>query len=226
MAGGWTDAWETSILNHELRSTAYTLPTTGAFGYFTVTPVDAGTGGTEVSGNAYARQAYNPALGQWSAPTTGSTQNAAAITFPVATPAGQGRVFSLGYFDATGGTVLRHIIPLVTSAYQPFEMVDTVGGVFTARSHGFAAGDAVRLFPVPTLTNAALPTGVATDTQYFVRTAGLTADAFTLSTTGAAGTLIVPTTTGAGEVAKDGSFNVVANSQLTFAINSITLTLD
>jgi len=46
---------------------------------------------------------------------------------------------------------------------------------FTLVSHGFSVGDAVRL-----TTTGALPTGVEAYKTYYIATAGLTADEFTL----------------------------------------------
>ncbi len=65
---------------------------------FTVTPTKAG-GGTEVSGNAYARVSTAPT--DWT--VSGSpfvAQNANTITFPTATPAGWGTIVAVGLFDA------------------------------------------------------------------------------------------------------------------------------
>jgi hypothetical protein len=97
---GKSDYLENKILDHTLRNTAYTSPTTVYVGLFTVAPTDAG-GGTEVSGGAYARQsvAFDAASG-------GATANSALITFPTATAA-WGTVVAFGIFDQlTGGNLL------------------------------------------------------------------------------------------------------------------------
>lgn len=221
MAGGWIDSYENTWLNYEFRSQAYTQPTNHYIGYFTVTPIDAGTGGTEVSGNAYARQTVAAGTGSWSAPAGSGTTNSGTVTFPVATPSAQGRVYSLGIWDASTAGNIKHVLPLVTGSYKNFEAVDTAAGNITTYSHGFSANDVVRFFPV----GGTLPTGISVDTQYFVISAGLTTDVFRVATT-QGGSAVVPSTTGAGEVAKDGSFNIVANSQLTFAASSITVGTD
>ncbi len=73
---------------------------------FTATPSDTG-GGTEVSGNAYARVAVTNNATNWPAASAGSKANGAAITFPQATPAGWGVVTQFGIFDAsTAGNLL------------------------------------------------------------------------------------------------------------------------
>lgn len=86
-----------------------TFPTKGANAYvalFTAAPSDSG-GGTEVSGNAYARQAIANANWTSGAAGTGSITNSALIAFPAATPAGWGTVTHFGIFDAlTVGNLL------------------------------------------------------------------------------------------------------------------------
>lgn len=70
---------------------------------FTATPGEAG-GGTEVSGNAYAR--VTTATSDWNAAASGLVDNANAITFPQATGA-WGTVTHFGLFDAaTVGNLL------------------------------------------------------------------------------------------------------------------------
>ena len=96
-----SDYLEDKIINHVLRNTAYTSPTTVYAALFTVTPSDTG-GGTEVSGNGYARQSV-----AFDAPSpSGETQNTAAITFPTAT-GDWGTIVAWGLFDAlTTGNLL------------------------------------------------------------------------------------------------------------------------
>lgn len=84
---------------------------------FTTAPTDAG-GGTEVSGNAYARVPVTSALANWagtqsagsttaSTGTSGTTSNNGAVTFPTPTPLDWGTVVAVGIFDAlTGGNLL------------------------------------------------------------------------------------------------------------------------
>ena len=70
-------------------------------GLYTVIPSDAGTGGTEVSGGGYARQAVT-----FGTPAGGSMSNSAAIEFPTAT-ADWGTANGWGLFDAsTGGNLV------------------------------------------------------------------------------------------------------------------------
>ena len=83
-----------------------TAPTNTYIGLFTAAPSDSG-GGTEVSGNAYARQAIAAAAWTSGAAGSGQIQNTNAITFPAANPSGWGTVTHFGVFDAvTVGNLL------------------------------------------------------------------------------------------------------------------------
>lgn len=99
-----TDYLEMKLLQHLFGTTAFTRPTNISIGLFTVAPtVDAGTGGSEVVGNAYARQSISQLDASWTGlPTAGAgaIDNAAAITFPAATPAQWGTIVAVGVWDA------------------------------------------------------------------------------------------------------------------------------
>lgn len=76
------------------------------FALFTVSPNEAGTGGTEVTGGSYARKAVTNNTTNWNAASSGSKTNAAAIDFVAAT-ANWGTIVSFGIYDAsTGGNLL------------------------------------------------------------------------------------------------------------------------
>lgn len=93
---------ENALINATLRNTSYTSPTTVYVALYTTDPTDADTG-TEVSGNAYARQSVT-----FSAPSGGVTSNSAAVEFPQATGS-WGTVAYIGLRDAsTGGNLLYH----------------------------------------------------------------------------------------------------------------------
>lgn len=84
------------------RGTAFPAATGSLYvALFTAAPSDSG-GGTEISGNAYARQALSKAAGSWTlgAAGSGNITNTAAITFPAATPALWGTVTHFALFDA------------------------------------------------------------------------------------------------------------------------------
>lgn len=91
---GKSDYLENKVLDHVLRNTAYTSPTTVYMALFTAAPSDAG-GGTEVSGNNYARTAIT-----FGAAASGAISNSADCTFP--TPSGSwGACTHFGIFDAS-----------------------------------------------------------------------------------------------------------------------------
>ena len=87
-----SDYLEGQIRAHIFRTASFTKPTVLAIALCTAAPTDASTGATitEVANaNGYARQTLNPLDANWTAAssTDGLTDNASAITFPVATGA-------------------------------------------------------------------------------------------------------------------------------------------
>lgn len=93
---------ENALINATLRNTAYTSPTTVYLALYTSDPTDADAG-TEVTGNAYARQSIT-----FGAPSNGVSTNSAAIEFPQATGS-WGTVAYVGIRDAsTAGNLLYH----------------------------------------------------------------------------------------------------------------------
>ena len=111
----FSDFFEAAILNW-FRGTTFPVATGSVFpSLHTSATTDAG-GGTEVSGNAYARQTMTKASGTWTAPSaTGIISNTAAVTFPAATPATWGTVTHGALWDAsTVGNMIMHG-PLGTS---------------------------------------------------------------------------------------------------------------
>jgi len=98
----FSDYLEDKVLNHVFGGTSYTPPSTLYVGVFTSAASDSGPG-TEVSGNAYARQSATFTVSGTS-PTEAT--NDAAIEFPEAT-GNWGTVSYAGVFDAlTGGNML------------------------------------------------------------------------------------------------------------------------
>lgn len=97
-----TNYLEDALVNHVLRNTAMTSPTTVYCALFTDPPGEAG-GGTEVAGGSYARQSV-----AFSSPSNGVTSNSATITFPTAT-GDWGEVDSFAIFDdPTAGNMLYY----------------------------------------------------------------------------------------------------------------------
>ena len=104
------------LLDHVLRNTAYTSPATVYVALFTVVPGVDGTGGTEVTGGSYARQALSS-----SAAAAGMATSSAALTFP-SMPAATVR--GAGLFDATPAgnllTVTTFQTPVSVAAASDF----------------------------------------------------------------------------------------------------------
>ena len=101
MAGSFSDYLENELLDHVLKTTAYTVPTNLYVALYTAAPTDAG-GGTEVSGGSYARKLHNA----YDASSGGATENTGVITFATAT-ASWGTVLAFAIFDEiTGGNML------------------------------------------------------------------------------------------------------------------------
>lgn len=100
---GKTDYAEAKVLDHLNGKTSFTMPT-AYVALFTAAPSDSG-GGTEVTGGSYARVATTGST--WAAASSGSTSNAAVVTFPTAS-ASWGTVTHYATFDASsGGNMLR-----------------------------------------------------------------------------------------------------------------------
>ena len=99
----FSDYTENLVLNWLLTTNSATRPTAWYVALFTAAPSDTG-GGTEVSGNAYARTA----TGTISISGTATTaSNAAAIEFAAANGGSWGTITHAAIFDAsTGGNML------------------------------------------------------------------------------------------------------------------------
>lgn len=112
-----SDYLENILTDHLFRTRTFTKPATIGIALFTVAPSDSG-GGTEVSGNNYARATFTPGDTQWngtqgnttgnSSGTGGLSSNAVTLTFP--TPSGTwGNVVAWGIYDAaSAGNLLIH----------------------------------------------------------------------------------------------------------------------
>lgn len=88
---------ENKILDHLTGKGAYSAPATLNVALYTATPSDTG-GGTEVSGNGYAR--VSTVTADWNTASAGAVNNANDIAFPTAT-GNWGTVTHFGLFDAT-----------------------------------------------------------------------------------------------------------------------------
>ena len=106
MAGQMADYLETAALNHFLKGSSYTQPTHIYVALFTANP-NGGGGGTEVTGNAYARTICD--AWTFTGVEPASASNTSTVTFPTATPAGWGTIIAWALFDLlTGGNMLYY----------------------------------------------------------------------------------------------------------------------
>ena len=100
----FSDYLENALLDHLFGKATFSAPANIFIALFTVAPADDGTGGTEVSGGAYAR--VSTAAADWNAAAAGLIDNLNAIVFPQAT-ANWGTVVAFGLYDAlTAGNYL------------------------------------------------------------------------------------------------------------------------
>jgi hypothetical protein len=107
----FTDYTENLALTYLFTTGSATRPTAWYVGLFTAAPSDTG-GGTEVSGNGYARVVTGTISGSGTATTF---TNAAAIEFAAASGGNWGTIGWAGIFTAsTGGTLLAWS-PLTTA---------------------------------------------------------------------------------------------------------------
>jgi hypothetical protein len=98
---------ENALLDHHLGGPDYTRPGTVYVALFSAAPSDAG-GGTELSGNGYARKAVTNNATNWPAASGGSKSNGVEIRFDAATGSNWAAATHFGIFDASsGGNLLR-----------------------------------------------------------------------------------------------------------------------
>ncbi len=100
----FSDYTENLVLNWLFTTNSATRPTAWFVGLFTAAPSDSG-GGTEVSGNNYARKATGTMSVSGTSPT--NCTNSAAIEFNAASGGNWGTITHIAIFDAsTSGNML------------------------------------------------------------------------------------------------------------------------
>mgnify|MGYP003150247287 CR=1 FL=1 len=103
----FTNFLETEILDHVFAGAAYSAPGTKYLALYTAAPGETG-GGTELSGDAYARQSV-------AFSTSGNTtSNSSAVEFPTATGS-WGTITHVGVFDAVSSGNLMCYAALTAS---------------------------------------------------------------------------------------------------------------
>lgn len=147
-----SDFYENKLIDFMFRAQALgvtgataaagTGPATLYVGLLTANATDS-TGGTEVTGNAYARVAVTSALANWagtqaaasviaSSGASGTTSNNGVITFPTPTPSGWGTVTGVGVYDAaSGGNLLFYSALTVSKTINPGDAVTFPAGTLT-----------------------------------------------------------------------------------------------
>lgn len=96
----FSDYLEDELLDHVFRNASYSSPAAVYLALYTVNPTDAG-GGTEVTGNDYARQEIT-----FGAASGGAIANTSAVEF-TADGGNFGTITGVGVFDAaTSGNLL------------------------------------------------------------------------------------------------------------------------
>lgn len=205
----------TNLKNALLNSAATNgLVTSGThMALFTAFPPTIGS--NEVAGGspAYARKAAAWTASASSGAISPNSGIPAAFDVP-----GSTTVRAVGVVTASTAGSLLAWSPAGAAARRAFS-VDSAGVTnndFFSPAHGLVAGNSVLVWPT---IGAALPTGVAEDTEYFVIATGLTTDSFRLSAT-LGGSAIDITAIGDGDVqqftpevfAGQGVYNVSAFS--------------
>lgn len=113
---GFTNAVELDLLEHFFQGAAL-ADTPSHLALFTVAPGEDGTGGTEVSGGAYARVAVTANGTNWGSGSAGdpsTIENLLEISFAEAT-ANWGTVVAAAYMDASSGGDVLFVFDLGTS---------------------------------------------------------------------------------------------------------------
>jgi len=121
-----SDYLEDKLLDHVLRGTSYTSPTTVYVGLYTSDPADDNSG-TEVSGGSYARQSLSVTTA-----SAGIVTSSSDVTFPQAT-ANWGTISHIGILDAlTSGNLLMHTSLTTSKTIETGDIFKIPSGNLTA----------------------------------------------------------------------------------------------
>ena len=223
---------ETELLNHYLVNLdvadigdAAGLQNSVAAGNFhialhTADPGEAGDQTTsEATFTSYARVAVARSAGGWT--VSGSTaDNAAAITFPSATGGSNVIMFwSMGVAASGASKIfLRGHCGIAPTIFTVLASNDTV----TSFAHGMTTDNRVVFFTRP---GGTLPAGVTDGIVYFILATGLTADAFTFSTT-SGGAAVNITVDGSGVCARVNPITVTSGVVVQFGVGALDVVVD
>lgn len=145
--------------------------------------------------------------------------NSSGVSFPQNTGPNTD-IIGWALMSATSGGVVRAIGLLDSD--PPIFGVGNTDDTIDAPAHGFSAGQRVFVLAAP---GAVLPTGLAENTAYYVRTAGLTTDVFTLSASGAGGAAVDITAIGAAMFIPYTAQTIATNATPTFGAGQLVIQL-
>jgi hypothetical protein len=118
-----------NLLDKEFGATNYTPPATLYIALYSSAPANDGSGGTELSGDAYARVAVTNNTTNWPNASAKVKSNGTAITFPQAT-ADWVEAEAVVIFDASSGGNVR-----------AFGYLDEPAAITNGQTAEFEAGD-------------------------------------------------------------------------------------
>lgn len=187
----------------------------------TADPGETGTASTnEANYTGYSRVAVVRSASGWTVSGTNPTQvsNAALITFGACT-AGSNTIthWALSGPTGSGAEAIVYKGTLGSAIAGPFTA--SAADLFTCPGHGLTTNDRVAFYPA---FGSSLPTGVTEGTLYWVIATGLTADAFSVSTTQGGAALDV-TAVGDGVAVKASTLAVSSGITPEFAIGALVI---
>ncbi len=204
-------------------TTSFRNTTLGTLGGFvglikTITDFRAGT----VTEAAYTGYGTRPAV-TWGATADTSpvggrqVANSAAVSFPANSGANEDQIAFGVYSAATAGTL--QAIGFLDDDPPVLGTGAATGDLVTAVAHGFATDQRIFVLAAP---GAVIPTGLAENTAYFIKSVGLTADAFALATT-SGGAAVDITVGGAAFFMPYKAVTVAGGATPSFAIGALVV---
>lgn len=175
---------------------------------------------TEASYSSYARVAITFGAAADTSPAGGrQMSNSVAALLPQNTGGAQ-NVIAYGLYSAISAGTLAAIGPLDDDAPIAGTLLAS-SDVITAYAHGLATDQRVFMLAAPF---GAAPDTLTENVAYFVLAAGLTADAFSLSTT-SGGAAVNSTVSGAAMFIPYKALTIAGSSAPNFAIGSVVVSL-
>lgn len=175
---------------------------------------------TEATFTGYARTAVTFGAAADTSPAGGrQMSNSSAVTFPQNTGSNQDVIAYGLYTASTAGTLIA--IGLLDTDQPVAGTVLASSDIITAYAHGLVTDQRVFFMKAPF---GAPPDVFAEDTAYYVLAAGLTTDAFALSTT-SGGAAVNATTSGAAMFIPYKVQTIATNATAEFAIGQVVVQL-